>query len=97
MHEICVIVYFISPVHIHTIRPHLTQWLPASKEDSVLKTATVNSGISSRTIVESLVIKNPVPIPAEMGTTDNTCPVLLFLQLVRVAYPKISVKIIAYQ
>ena len=59
---------FISPVHIHTIRPHLTRWLSASKEDSVLKTATVNSGISSRAIVESLLMKNPVPIPAEMAT-----------------------------
>ena len=37
--------------------------------------------------------ESPVPIPAEMGTTDSS--VLLFLKLVRVVYPKI--KIFAYQ
>ena len=35
-------------------------------------------------------MKYPVPILAEMGTTDRTCSVLLFLQLVRVVYPKIK-------
>lgn len=68
----------------HTIR---RQWLSASKGNHFLKTGM----ISFRTIVESLVMKNPVPIPVEMGTTDRTCSVSLFLQLIRVAYPNWSI------
>ena len=73
----------------HTIRPHLTQWLSASMRntfednDSELK-------VHTRAIVESLVTKNPVPIPAEMEITDGTCIVSLNLQLVRVVYPKLK-------
>ena len=51
----------------------------------------VHSVCSKEDIVESFVMKNPVATPAVVGTTDGTCSVSLFLQLVRVAYPKIKV------
>ena len=76
VHEICIIVYFISPVHMQCCRslPYnqtssdsVVIWF---KEDSFLQTVIVNSGISSRAVVELLVMKN---LPAETETTDRTC------------------------
>ena len=93
-HHLTLAVHSVAEAY-HTIRPHPTQCCMCFKEYSFYwwQWQWTRASVHTRAIVESLTMKNPVAVPAVVGTTDKTCSVLLYLQLVRVAYPKSSVQL----